>query len=171
MLVLGRGTHSYHIPTATTSEPPQLPQASPENLSRRIIGGIAFEAVRMAVPSLHWRVRVTETGYLYAAGCFSSESRPKLWAAVEDGARLRGNSWVRENLTAHDARWQCHDAAFVLWGFHPAHAGGQPIKISDYDVVEELARKRQGWTCCAYLAGEEPSGLLLLASQNSLGVA
>lgn len=58
--------------------------------SRRTIAGIEFEAVRFTRPCPHWRPKVLQTGYLYEAGCFKSESRPKLWESMEYTARRCG---------------------------------------------------------------------------------
>ncbi len=72
-----------------------------ETTDRRTIGGIEFEAVRMDRPILHWRARIVSTGHLYEAGVFKSESRPRLWASIEDTARRVGELWKLQCELAH----------------------------------------------------------------------
>ena len=59
-------------------------------LNRREIAGIRFEAVRFVWPLPHWRPKIVETGYIYPAGIFSGESRPRMWESMEDTARVTG---------------------------------------------------------------------------------
>lgn len=147
------------------SPSPTLP--APANTNRRTIGGIEFEAVRETRPIPRWRARVVATGYLYEAGCFHSKSRPQLWESIEDGARHRGSPlWESDNLTAHaddHARKQPSAAPFVLWGSHPSHNDGQPLKLAGYSRNETVRRTREGWICAAYRVGDEPEGLRLMA--------
>ena len=70
--------------------------------NRKIIAGVEFEGVRMANPCFHWRARVVKTGYVYDAGCFKSESRPKLWDSIEYTAtRIGAERFAKEALDAH----------------------------------------------------------------------
>ena len=132
-------------------------------MDKRTIGGVEFEAVRFDRPVPHWRLRVVLTGYTFEAGCFKSESRPKLWESVEYTARVVGDRWRRDSLVAHNAANDSAGGPYVLWGFKAGHADGQPIKLCDYSRDEENARQRQGWVCSAYRVSEEPAGLLVLA--------
>ena len=54
----------------------------------------------------------------------------------------------------------------LLWGFHPKHQP-TPIKLSVYSKMEQRFRERLGWTTAVYAAGDEPTGLLLIATQTS----
>jgi len=140
-------------------------------MDKRTIGGVEFEAVRCTTPIPHWRLRVVLTGFLFEAGCFKSESRPKLWESVEHTARVVGDRWLRDNLTAHNAGSDVSGGPYVLWGFKPGHADGQPIKLCDYSRDEEITRTRQGWICSAYRVGEPATGLIALAGAPKTGPA
>lgn len=52
----------------------------------------------------------------------------------------------------------------VLWGFHKAH-GNIPLKLEEYSRSAQKRREREGWTCGAYAAGDEPVGLRLMATK------
>jgi hypothetical protein len=67
--------------------------------TQKTVGGVQLEAVRLHLPRPHWRIKVVETGYVFESGVFGG-ARPlaKVWATVEDVARLRGDSWVNETL-------------------------------------------------------------------------
>lgn len=69
-----------------------------DTLNYKTIAGVEFEAVRMQHPIPHWRAKVVQTGFIFEAGCFKSESRPKLWQSIEDTARVRGASFAQEML-------------------------------------------------------------------------
>lgn len=65
------------------------------------IAGVEFEAVRVMRPRPHWRAKVVKTGFVYDAGCFNSESRPKLFESIEYMARRVGaERFAREALEA-----------------------------------------------------------------------
>lgn len=51
--------------------------------NERVIGGIAFEAVRFHSPIPHWRAKAINAGVIFDAGVFNNTSRPKLWESIE----------------------------------------------------------------------------------------
>lgn len=132
--------------------------------NRKTIGGVEFEAVRMDKPIKHWRARVVATGYLFAAGCFKSASRPQLFESIAESARHCGRDFHHQTIDASDDRPRAirHGANknAVLWGFHPDHANGEPIKLSDnMSDSYAICRRREGWIVAVYAAGDEPLGL------------
>jgi len=71
------------------------------NDDRRLVSGVELEAVRVRVPTPHWRVKVVATGHVLPPGIFCGQSKRKLWQSVEDTASRRGESWVQECMDAH----------------------------------------------------------------------
>lgn len=56
-------------------------------------------------------------------------------------------------------RFPANPAELVLWGFHPAHCDGEPIKLCTHSAASQRTHERQGWTCAAYRGGNSPEGL------------
>jgi hypothetical protein len=58
---------------------------------------------------------------------------------------------------------------WVLWGFHPAYCGGEPIKLAGGVRAEVRAaskwRTAEGFTCGIYRAGTPPHGLRAQAAE------
>lgn len=67
-------------------------------MNQATIAGVDLEAVRELTPIPHWRVKVVRTGFVYDAGCFKSESRPKMWASVEYTAQRLGEERFRNEM-------------------------------------------------------------------------
>ena len=67
-------------------------------MNKKTICGIDLEAVRKKHPIPHWRVKVSETGYVFESGVFNSESRPKMWESVERTLKVIGPERFRRDI-------------------------------------------------------------------------
>ena len=88
-----------------------------------------------------------------------------VWACCESS--IGPKCWHRMGQDERDAEQARLDAKreWVLWGFHPRYAGGEPIKIMGGTIGQcrtEMAfrvEREGGWTCAIYGAGTAPLGL------------
>jgi len=48
----------------------------------------------------------------------------------------------------------------ILWGYHPAHANGLPLKLAEASDAERTRRESEGWKCATYPKGAAPDGLI-----------